>query len=520
MLRRTAASLSALLFGFALSSVPLAQTEPETKPLDPATSLSPSGGFLKIAPPAKEPPKPSGRGDDVRPGDSGGRVGVINPNLELKRIPDPGGRPDGGKPRDPDRDPGPDRSPEPSGGGFVPQDGGFERQPEVSSPGVSPTPVPPPPAALLEVANDPDNIVAGEILVVSNSVAEATALAQTLAPRGLTVLRRQGLGFLGGVVLSAFRIPDGRGVADVLQELRQDLPQVFAGPNILFAPSGQAPRRYARKLIGWPSGKADGGQGLKIGVIDTGLDGSHPALAGAQASVRSFLPAGLTPASADHGTAVAALLVGRAETQGYGGLLPGARLTLAAVFHETRKGRAFATTERVILALDWLGAQGLRLVNLSLAGPQDQLLALAMSRAAAGGLILVAAAGNGGGEAPPAYPAAHPDVVAVTAVDAALKPYGKANRGDYIDFAAPGVDVWSARPGGSGSYHSGTSFAVPFVLAALAAGHAAQPAANAEVLTEGLRAAARDLGAQGKDPVFGWGLIQQASCGASLTATK
>ena len=517
---RTASCVVALLSGLALSGPAPAQTAPDPKPFDPAASIEPSGDLLKVAPPAK----PARKEDDVRPGPSGGRVGVFTHDLEYKLPVDPGPRSEPTPPSGPDKDPEPvshtDDNPNQTGGGFVPQGGGFERQPTLSAPGVSPTPIPPPPAALPDVAGDPDNIVAGEILVVSNSVAEATALAQTLAPRGLTVLRRQNLGFLGGVVLSAFRVPAGRAVADVLQELRQDLPQVFAGPNILFSPSGRAPRRYARKLIGWPSGKGDCGQGLTIGVIDTGLDSSHPALAEGQASARSFLPAGLAPASADHGTAVAALLVGRAESLGFGGLLPGARLTLAAVFHETRKGRTFATTERVVLALNWLGTQGLRLVNLSLSGPSDQLLALAMSRAAAGGLILVAAAGNGGADAPPAYPAAHPDVVAVTAVDAALEPYDKANRGDYIDFAAPGVDVWSARTGGSGSYHSGTSFAVPFVLAALAAGHAAQPGADAGTLTETLRATARDLGRQGKDPVFGWGLIQQGSCGPSLTATK
>jgi subtilisin family serine protease len=68
--------------------------------------------------------------------------------------------------------------------------------------------------------------------------------------------------------------------------------------------------------------------------------------------------------------------------------------------------------------------------------------------------------GNGGKEAP-AYPAAHPDVIAVTAIDADARIYKKANRGEYIDLAAPGVDVWAAKAGGGGSYRSGTSFAVP-----------------------------------------------------------
>ena len=507
---------AALFCGPVLAGAALADPE-----FDPKPSLPLSHDVLQLPPDSfKLPPRPRkpddvqpgpSSDDDVRPGSSGGDPG---------RPAEPTSHPNPNQPDGSSSDPGPGPNPDPSGGGFVPQGAGVDPRPGVSPPGLTPTAVPPPPAALPAAASDPDTIVAGEILVISNSVAEATALAQTLAPRGLTILRRQNLGFLGGVMLSAFRIPDGRSVADVLQELRQDLPQVFAGPNILFEPSGSGPRRYAREMIGWPSGKLDCGQGLALGVIDTGLDGEHPAFAGGQVSSRSFLPAGVQPASADHGTAVAALLVGRAEAQGFGGLLPAARLTLAAIFHEGRKGRVFATTERVVLALDWLGGQGLRLINLSLSGPEDQLMGLAMSRAAAKGLVLVAAAGNGGSDAPPAFPAAHPDVIAVTAVDAASEPFERANRGDYIDFAAPGVDVWSARSDGRGSYHSGTSFAVPFVLAALAVRQAAQAAPDARVLASDLRNSVQDLGAQGRDPVFGWGLIQQPSCGEALTATK
>ena len=130
-----------------------------------------------------------------------------------------------------------------------------------------------------------------------------------------------------------------------------------------------------------------------------------------------------------------------------------------------------------------------------------------MSSAGARGMILVAAAGNGGKDAPPAYPAAHPDVIAVTAIDADGRIYKKANRGDYIDLAAPGVDVWAAKAGGGGSYRSGTSFAVPFVTAAIALEQSAMPNATAKQLLAKLRAGAQDLGAKGHDPVYGDGLL-------------
>ncbi|MEL7173696.1 MAG: S8 family serine peptidase, partial [Pseudomonadota bacterium] len=118
----------------------------------------------------------------------------------------------------------------------------------------------------------------------------------------------------------------------------------------------------------------------------------------------------------------------------------------------------------------------------------------------------VAAAGNGGPRSAPAFPAAYPEVLAVAAVDRRLRPYRKGNRGSYIDLAAPGVDVLSA--GGSATRTwSGTSFAVPYVAAALLRARAltkGDAAAAKRLLKEG----ARDLGAPGRDEVFGHGLVQ------------
>jgi subtilisin family serine protease len=83
-----------------------------------------------------------------------------------------------------------------------------------------------------------------------------------------------------------------------------------------------------------------------------------------------------------------------------------------------------------------------------------------------------------------------------------------------VALAAPGVDVWVARPGGGGGYVSGTSYAAPFVTAAVAAVRARQPQATPAQVADELERAARDLGAPGRDPVFGFGLLQPpAGCG-------
>ncbi len=83
-------------------------------------------------------------------------------------------------------------------------------------------------------------------------------------------------------------------------------------------------------------------------------------------------------------------------------------------------------------------------------------------------MVIVAAAGNGGPKAAPAYPAAYNDVIAVTAIDRAKRAYRRAGRGEHIDLAAPGVDVWTAASVPGARAKTGTSFATPFVTAAVA----------------------------------------------------
>jgi subtilisin family serine protease len=111
------------------------------------------------------------------------------------------------------------------------------------------------------------------------------------------------------------------------------------------------------------------------------------------------------------------------------------------------------------------------------------------------------------------YPAAQPGVVAVTAVDARRHIYKYATQGKYITLSAPGVDIWTATPGKPGVYVSGTSYAAPFATAALASAHLARPKQSWSALEHRLEKGARDLGAPGKDSVFGWGLVQMMGCG-------
>ena len=130
--------------------------------------------------------------------------------------------------------------------------------------------------------------------------------------------------------------------------------------------------------------------------------------------------------------------------------------------------------------------------------------------------MIIAAAGNGGPVAKPMYPAAYDMVVAVTAVDAGGQVYRLANRGAYLDLAAPGVSVLHAKAGGGYSASSGTSFAVPFAATAAARLKRLDPGANALQL---LLQSAQDLGAPGKDEIYGYGLLRPGLNVAAQVAT-
>ena len=124
--------------------------------------------------------------------------------------------------------------------------------------------------------------------------------------------------------------------------------------------------------------------------------------------------------------------------------------------------------------------------------------------------MIIAAAGNNGAGAEPAYPAAYPGVIAVTAVDQDLNVYRRATQGAYIDLAGPGVNVWTASAQGSGALRTGTSYAVPFVSAAAGLLLASNPQLDPEAVQARLEQHTRDLGKPGWDPTYGYGLIHMA----------
>lgn len=238
----------------------------------------------------------------------------------------------------------------------------------------------------------------------------------------------------------------------------------------------------------------------RIGMMDSAIAPNTPCLDQAHIRQQHFHPQAL-PASAaldqTHGTAMASILVGQCQAAG---LLSSAELFNAVVFAQNTQGQVQASAAQLVEGLNWLLAQQVSIINLSLSGPPNRILERAIRQVAARGVTLVASAGNDGPAAFARFPAAYPEVIAVTAVDAELQIFARAGQGAHIEVAAPGVGLWVQGPQGVVSM-SGTSLAAAMVSATLAQ----QPKAKGRL---DLSSRCEDLGEAGRDRVFGFGLLK------------
>ena len=241
------------------------------------------------------------------------------------------------------------------------------------------------------------------------------------------------------------------------------------------------------------------GANVTVAVIDSGIDVRHPELAGAIAD--SFDALGSKEGPHVHGTGVAGAIVAHARLMGSA---PAARILAIRAFGTSAKG-AESTTFVVLKGLDYAAGHGARIVNMSFAGPKDPLIERGIAAVAARGILMVAAGGNAGPKSPPLYPAANPNVIAVSATDAQDKLFAASNRGAYIAVAAPGVDIFLPAPDEKYQMTSGTSFSAAYVSGLAALMLERNPALKPDEVRAILMQTARDLGTPGRDDLFGAG---------------
>jgi hypothetical protein len=290
-------------------------------------------------------------------------------------------------------------------------------------------------------------------------------LAWGAGPQGLAAARAEGLAVTEGGAdgMLVLRLPAGTDLAAVLERLRATDPEGAYDYNHIYTGSGAAPQGSPASAGTDSQPAAPGAGASRVGLVDSGIARNHEVFADA-AIVQWGCDDGAHPSA--HGTAVAALMVGRSAR--FQGAAPQATLYAADIYCDSGSGGSAA---RIAAALGWLARQQVTVINLSLVGPHNQILERVVRGMVQRGHLLGAAVGNDGPAAPPLYPASYPGVVGVSAVDKQGRPLPEAARGPQVMFAAPGSQMVSASIGAP-PYRTvrGTSFAAPLVAGLLCRG--------------------------------------------------
>lgn len=496
----------AFAFGLTLSgSAAFAQGRNQT----PSTNNAPVAGTPNVPDqtggkgPSTTPdgPRPGGENTGGGGGSVGGLPDAVTVLEILRRLPR---FPGGGRNDIPVDDTGPENGPEsgPETGTPTGPANSPKTRPKPSRVVVIPTTTPfaPKPTPRTNGAPAPITGAIGpealdrEVLVTlgpGSSADTVFALSQDLGLDGQTVY----VSPLLGSRLVRFSIPDTRSVADVVQQLSTDARVEIASPHYVYTASQGAAKplpapQYAPKKLNLDAAHRIAlGKRIKIAVIDTAVDTTHPAFKGS--TIAAYDALGGTKGEAEaHGTAIAGIVGAR---EGLEGVAPAAELLTVRAFTAVEGAAAKSYTLAVLKGLDWAVANGARVINMSFAGPPDPILEKALKAAEAQGVVLVAAAGNGGPKAAPAYPGAYKGVIAVTATDDGDELYQDANRGDYIAVAAPGVDIIAAAPKGAYDISSGTSLAAAHISGIAALMLEKNPRASAADIRAAIASSAKKL---------------------------
>jgi subtilisin family serine protease len=361
---------------------------------------------------------------------------------------------------------------------------------------------------------------AGAPYVLDEVIAESNASTQeidAIAAR-FNMTRRQST-FLPLInrTLHLLHIDNGEAVAAKIISLASEGQVAGAQGNFLFrlAQTDQVPinpEQYApQKLNLTEAHRLARGNKVLIAVIDSEVDASHPDLAGAVTG--HFEAASDSERPHPHGTAMAGAIAAHRNMLG---TAPGVGLLTVRAFGG-RADSTEGTTYNILKGLDWAAAQGARVINMSFAGPSDPRLREALAKANAKGIVLVAAAGNAGPHSPPLFPAADPNVIAVTATNPDDRLFEGANRGKYIAVAAPGVNVLAPAPDSAYQFTTGTSVAAAEVSGVAALLLERNPSLTPTQVRKILMDTAKDLGPKGRDREFGAGLVNALK---ALTAVR
>jgi subtilisin family serine protease len=253
------------------------------------------------------------------------------------------------------------------------------------------------------------------------------------------------------------------------------------------------------------------GDGVKVGIIDTGVDRDHPDLvANIKGGFNTIAPTPQYPDPRDfeddhgHGTHCAGIIGAEHNTIGVVGVAPDAWLYCVKAFNSGGSGY----TSDCVEAIEWCIKNKMQVISMSWGSySNDPVLEEICAAAWARGIVLVAAAGNEGYYTPDLYPAAYTSVMAISATNSSDNLPWWSNYGEEIELAAPGVTIYSTYLGGGYANMSGTSMACPHVSGTAALVIAIHPLWSNRTVRGVLCRSAEDLGAPGWDIYYGYGLV-------------
>ncbi len=355
----------------------------------------------------------------------------------------------------------------------------------------------------LPILAGPVGVVPGRILVKAKATAGPNEIAdQIKAFNGAETGEIHGLG------VKILQVPE-RAWAAALDGLQHNPHIEFAEPDFIIAPDAIPNDSYYSSQWHLPKIHADtgwdvttGSSGVIIAVLDTGVESSHPDLAGQLVAGWNFYDGNSDTSDVyGHGTAVAGTAAAASNNgAGVAGVAWGCKIMPVRI--SDPNGYAYDST--IAQGLNWAADHGARVANISFRVSDSSTVKSAAQYFQSKGGVVAVSAGNDG-----LFDSAsdNPYVLTVSATDSNDAVTSWSNTGNNIDLAAPGLNVLTTATGASYAWWSGTSFSAPIVSGAAALVLSVQPGLSGAQAANILKSSADDLGAAGFDTQYGWGRV-------------
>jgi subtilisin family serine protease len=369
-----------------------------------------------------------------------------------------------------------------------------------------------------EAAASIRNATGSDVVVPSEMGSMSASIQAASSADSIVILERFGVAAIGG--------GDARASALANELQRLDMVEHARPEFWMFSTGGPPWADTAATTWGVEATLADksrfDGSGVRVAVLDTGLDLGHPDFAGRVIVAESFVPFETVDDVQGHGTHCAGTAVGQNRSRGnvprYG-VAPGADLHVAKVLNNKGSGRE----ADIVAGIEWALDKECAIISMSLGRPvapdeaHDPFYERVAKRCLAAGTLIIAAAGNESERrynyiAPVGSPANAPSIMAVAAIGAdelvAGFSCGGVGTGE-IDIAAPGVGVLSSVPRPEFfAKLRGTSMACPHVAGIAALWAQSDPSLRGQALWNRLKASVRPIGGANRKRDFGAGLVQ------------